>query len=124
MKFKKQGRFIAVFILSILGTCSSAQTQNTDSLRRLVESTHNDSLKILIRNKLILALSPTDTLETNQLMNLNKESYEKSRNPYIEGQCFLTAGIYYSKMAEYELAMNNLTGAQSLFSKLNSKEWS
>jgi two-component system NarL family sensor kinase len=124
MKFKKPGRFIAVFILSILGTCSSAQTQNTDSLRGLVESTHNDSLKILIRNKLILALSPTDTLETNQLMNLNKESYEKSRNPYIEGQCFLTAGIYYSKMAEYELAMNNLTGAQSLFSKVNSKEWS
>jgi len=124
MKEKKPGIFIIVFILIILSTSSPSQIQNTDSLRRLIVTVQDDSLKILFRNKLILGLAPADSQEVRKLISQNMLISQQKRSSYLEGDCFLTAGIYYSKKAEYELAMNNLTNALRLFNKVDSRKGS
>jgi signal transduction histidine kinase len=124
MKIKKPGIFISVFILFVISTLSPAQIQKADSLRRLISTVQDDSIKILLGNKLILSLTPDDSLEARKLSKQNMQIAEQKRSSYLEGDCFLTAGIFYSRQAEYELAMNNLTNALHLFSSRNDKEWS
>ena|GEM_PF-7057687 len=111
--------FFSPFIFILLTILSPARAQSIDSLKSLIGTVQNDSLKILLRNKLVLLLMPADTIEARQLLNQNIVISQQKRSSYLEGDCFLTSGIFYSKLAEYELAMNNLTKALSLFSRSN-----
>ena len=119
MKIKKPGIFLSPLIFIFLSIASPARAQSIDSLKILLGTIQNDSLKILLRNKLVLELIPSDTIEARQLLNQNMILSRQRSNYYLEGDCFLTSGILYSKLAEYELAMNNLTEALSRFSKSN-----
>jgi len=124
MKIKKPGIFIIISIFFVLSTSSPAQVQKADSLRKLIGSIQDDSLKILLRNKLILELTPADSLEARQLLNQNILISGQKSSSYLKGDCFLTAGIFYDKRAEYEPAINNLTNALHQFSSINGKAWS
>jgi two-component system NarL family sensor kinase len=123
MKITKPRIFFPVFIFCVFCASSLAQTQKADSLRNLIGSLHDDSLTILLRNKLILVLMPADSIEAKQLLNKNRLLSEQKKSSYLEGDYYLTAGIFYDKRAEYEQAMNNLTTALHLFNKTNSKPW-
>ena len=124
MKIKKQAIFIVLSIFTVLNISSPAQVHTTDSLKKIIAAVQDDSIKIILRNKLILGLTPADSIEAQQLLKQNIIVSEQKMSSYLRGDCFLTAGIFYNKQAEYELAMNNLTNAMDQFSKGKNKEWS
>ena len=117
MNIKKPGMFLSPFIFILLTISSLSRAQSIDSLKSLIGTIQNDSVKILLRNKLVLELMPADTIEARQLLNQSTAISQQKRSSYLEGDCFLTSGIFYSKLAEYEIAMNNLTRALTLFSQ-------
>jgi two-component system, NarL family, sensor kinase len=123
MKIKNPGRTILVFILYLISISSPAQAQKSDSLRKLLAATTDDSLKIIFRNKLILSLTLADSLESRKLLDQNLISSEQKGNQYLRGECYLTAGIFYNRQADYEQAMNELTKALNQFTKKNDKAW-
>ena len=124
MKIQKPGVLIISLLFFVLSASSPGQIQKADSLRKLILTIKDDSLKILFRNKLIIELTPTDSLEARNLLNQNMIVSKQKRSSYLEGDCFLTAAIYYNRLAEYELSINNFTSALSLFNTKNDKEWS
>ena len=121
MKIKKPGILLSPLIIIFLTIASPARAQSIDSLKNLLVTVKNDSLKILLSNKLVLKLMPSDTVEARQLLNQNIVISKQRSSYYLEGDCFLTYGILNSKLAEYELAMNNFAEALSLFSKSNAR---
>jgi signal transduction histidine kinase len=124
MKSIKLGRFLIIIIVFSFGTFSRAQIQKTDSLRKLINSTTDDSLKIILSNRLILELEPSDSLEGKQLLNQNMLLSEQKKSAYLRGDCYLTSGIINNKHSDYEPAMNDLTNALNLFGSRPDKEWS
>jgi two-component system NarL family sensor kinase len=124
MKIIMQRILITVSVLFLFNLNSSAQVQKEDSLKKLIREVNDDSLKIIYRNQLILLLIPTDTLEAQKLLKENMELSQKKKSSYLEGDCFLAAGTYYIKQAEYELAMNNFTNALQHFSSNKDRNWS
>lgn len=124
MKHFKPGMFNIVIFIFAFSAISQAQILKTDSLRKLIDTTTDDSLKILFGNRLILELEPADSLEAKQLLNQNILFSEKKGSVFLRGDCYLTSGIFFNKHADYETAMNALTNALDLFGSKNDKDWS
>jgi signal transduction histidine kinase len=123
MKIKKPEIFIIMFILMIHCISTPGQTQSADSLRKSIETVKDDSLKILLRNKLILNLMPTDSMEARNLLIDNVKLSEQKKSSFLGGDCLLTAGIFYSEQGEYEMAINYLAKAFLLFHRYDGPEW-
>ena len=124
MKLIKPGIFVIAITIFALSTLSSAQVPKTDSLRKLIDTTSDDSLKILLGNKLIQDLKPADSLEAKQLLNRNMLLSEQKKSAYLRGDCYLTSGIFNNKQSDYEPAMNDLTNALNIFGSRPDKDWS
>jgi len=124
MKILKPGGLLILFVCLVQSLSSPAQIQKTDSLRRLIDITKDDSLKILNRNKLILLLMSSDSTEARQLITRDMNLSEQKRSTYLIGDCSLTAGMFYIKQAQYEQAMQSLTYALNLFGRKKNLEWS
>ena len=124
MKFLNPGKLLALFVCLFLSISSQAQNQKADSLRRIIDITLDDSLKILTRNKLILLLIPSDSIEARQLLTQDMYLSEQKGSIYLIGDCSLTAGMFYIKQAQYEQAMQSLQYALNMFGKKNNLEWS
>jgi two-component system, NarL family, sensor kinase len=123
MKIKIPGIVSLIFIFYLISIPSPAQIQKSDSLRKLLTAATGDSLKIIIQNELILSLAPEDSLEAAKLLLQNLISSEHKGSFYLRGECYLTAGIFYNRQADYEQAMNDLTNALNQFSGKNDKTW-
>jgi two-component system NarL family sensor kinase len=124
MKLIKPGIFINAIIIFAFSTLSPAQVNKTDSLRKLIDTTTDDSLKILLGNKLIQDLKPADSLEAKKLLNRNMLLSEQKKSVYLRGDCYLTSGIFNNKQSDYEPAMNDLTNALNIFGSRPDKDWS
>ena len=123
MKIIKPGRLLTLFVCLVLSHSLSAQNQKTDSLRRLISTLNDDSLIVIARNKLILSFIPSDSIEAYQLLSQNMKLSVQRHSSYLTGDCYLTAGIFYIKQAQYEPAMKSLTNALDLFRKPDKREW-
>jgi two-component system NarL family sensor kinase len=124
MKLIKPGIFIIANIIFAFSTLSPAQVHKTDSLRKLIDTTTDDSTKILLGNKLIQDLKPADSMEAKQLLNRNMLLSEQKKSDYLRGDCYLTSGIFNNKQSDYEPAMNDLTNALNIFGSRPDKDWS
>jgi tetratricopeptide (TPR) repeat protein len=63
-------------------------------------------------------------MEGNMLLNQEISLAEQKRSTFSGGECLLTAGMFYTKQGDYELALDYLNKAFLLFHRYAGPEWS
>jgi two-component system, NarL family, sensor kinase len=115
MNSRKILNYLTVFLFFFITVSVSSQVQKADSLRRIIDSVAGDSLRIIYRNQLIEELSPIDSVEARTLLKQNIFLAEQKKSAFLEGECYREAGVFFTRLGEYEQAISYLSKSQNLF---------